>query len=46
MVLAKMVTVALSCSALLLSACSQKPLSRINHYVGGPGDSASLAASA
>lgn len=46
MVLAKMVTVVLSCSALLLSACSQKPLSRINHYVGGPGENASLAASA
>ena len=46
MALGKMVTVALSCSALLLSACSQKPLSRINYYIGSTGESASLAASA
>ena len=46
MVPVRLVTAVLSCGALLLSACSQQPLSRINQYVGGPGDSASLAASA
>lgn len=46
MVLTKVVTVALSCSALMLSACSQQPLPRINHYVGGPGEGSSLAAAA
>ncbi|MCS6293752.1 MAG: hypothetical protein H8J66_11820 [Nitrospira sp.] len=46
MILTKVITVALSCSALMLSACSQQPLPRINHYVGGSSESASLAASA
>lgn len=46
MVLAKMVTIALSCSALLLTACSQQPLPRINQYVGGSSESSSLSASA
>ena len=46
MVLTRLVTVALSCSALMLSACSQQPLPRINQYVGGPNESASSSASA
>lgn len=41
-----LVTIVLSCGAFLLSACSQQPLPRINHYVGGVSESASLAASA
>ncbi len=43
MVLTRFVTVALSCSALLLSACSQQPLPRINQYVGGSSESSSAA---
>ncbi|HEX7765827.1 MAG TPA: hypothetical protein VF443_03890 [Nitrospira sp.] len=46
MILTKMVTVALSCSAFLFTACSQQPLPRINQYVGGPSESSSPAASA
>lgn len=46
MVLTRFVTVALSCSALMLSACSQQPLPRINQYVGGPNESSSSSASA
>lgn len=46
MVGTKLVAVALSCGVVLLSACSQQPLPRINHYVGGPGDRSSRAVSA
>lgn len=46
MALTRLVTIALSCSAFLFTACSQQPLSRINQYVGGPSERASLAESA
>ena len=46
MMRARLVLVALSCSGFLFAGCSQQPLSRLNHYVGGSSESASLAVSA
>lgn len=44
MALTRSVTIALSCGAVMLSACSQQPLPRMNHYVGGVSESSSSAA--
>lgn len=43
MVPVRLITIALSCSVFLFAGCSEKPLPRINQYVGGSGESASLA---
>ncbi|MEC4890611.1 MAG: hypothetical protein RI101_11170 [Nitrospira sp.] len=45
MALVRVMTAVLSCSAFLFAGCSQQPLSRISHYVGGSGEQAPLAVS-